>query len=106
MTASRHLGSGDSGSTIDLGVGEALELRLPETPTTGYRWQLEPIEGLAVDIQDTFVPGGTAAGAGGERVLVLTPLAPGRADVRLALRRSWEPPSSATGRFTVTIVVT
>ncbi len=28
------------GTMLDLRVGEVAELRLPETPSTGYRWQL------------------------------------------------------------------
>ena len=36
------LTSADNGTTLSLRPGDSGELRLPETPTTGYRWSLDP----------------------------------------------------------------
>jgi inhibitor of cysteine peptidase len=105
MASNRRIGKNEDGETITLGVGDRLEIELPESPTTGYLWQLAPIEGVAAEVEDSYVPAGAAPGAGGTRLFVITPRGPGRAELRLALRRSWEPPEKAVERFAVWVVV-
>ena len=54
---------------IELGVGEAFELRLPENPTTGFRWELVSNGGPACLLQgDHFEPGDRTPGRGGMHV--------------------------------------
>jgi inhibitor of cysteine peptidase len=71
----------DAGRTVSVTPGQHLVLRLPENPTTGYRWSVPA--GVSV-VSDTYEAGGTQAGAGGQRVLTLVaPQAAMQAELRL-----------------------
>ena len=35
------IGASDAGQTVELPVGQTMELRLEENPTTGFRWNVE-----------------------------------------------------------------
>jgi len=64
----------DSGRSLAVAPGTQVVLRLPENPTTGYRWQVPP--GVTVASDEFLAVGADAgAGAGGERVLTLVALA-------------------------------
>ncbi|MBX3638151.1 MAG: protease inhibitor I42 family protein [Rubrivivax sp.] len=98
------LGEADAGSRIGAKVGDVIELRLAENPTTGFRWTLLPTAAVAIagDRMDNAIP---APGAGGMRVLSLQVLQPGEHQVRLRCERSWEGEATAVGRFELTLVV-
>ena len=67
-------------------------IRLAENAGTGYRWSVTGLgDGLEVASDQLTRPGQAAPGAAGERVLLLRPLKPGRAQVSLCLKREWEP---------------
>jgi inhibitor of cysteine peptidase len=85
-----ELGPGDSGSRRTLAVGDSVEVRLPETPTTGFRWR--PVADLQqLRLTDDHFDGAVAPrGAGGQRVLVFEALTAGTAQLRLAKAREWE----------------
>jgi inhibitor of cysteine peptidase len=78
-------------------------LRLPENPTTGYRWAGDPPAFLSLT-RDDNAPG-DAPGAAGVRVLEFVAAAPGRGELTLACTRAWDPAAPAMERFNVTIVV-
>jgi inhibitor of cysteine peptidase len=92
MDASRVLTVDDHGGAVTIRPGETVEVRLAENPTTGYRWQLEPLD---ADVADAYTASSAAAGAGGMRVFRVTARSAGDAEVRATLRRSWEPPENA-----------
>lgn len=73
----------DAGRAITVTPGQHVVLRLPENPTTGYRWSIP----MALEVAgDSYEPGGAATGAAGQRVLTL--VAPGQpAQVELRLQR-------------------
>jgi inhibitor of cysteine peptidase len=76
----------DDGRTVTVAPGQQVVLRLPENPTTGYRW--EPPADVEV-VSDEFRPaGGTGIGAGGERVFILAARA-STGEARFALTRPW-----------------
>lgn len=79
----------DSGTTRTVRVGERVTLRLPENPTTGYRWQADVDEARLRLVEDRFDGPQTPRGAGGERVLTFEVLLTGSTTLRLANRRSW-----------------
>jgi inhibitor of cysteine peptidase len=93
----KTVGSQDNGSSLTLQTGDSLQIRLPENPTTGYRWQLADWdEAVAKKTRDQFFPPATAQpGAGGERVWEFVANAPGKTVLRLDNRRSWEAGSPA-----------
>src|SRR5262252_730157 len=82
------------GKAFDLVVGDELVLRLPENPTTVFRWQASASgDGELRLTSDRFEPGGAAPlpGAAGHRVLTFAASRPGAVTLALAQRRSWEP---------------
>lgn len=105
MTGTKVLRPADNGSTILVKVGTSVEIRLPEIPTTGYLWRLEAVTGPSLSAQDKLESVGPAPGSGGERVFSFSADSPGRRELRLALRRPWEPADRAIERFVVTLDV-
>ena len=89
----------DSGAAT-LSRNDELVLRLPENPTTGYRWEVtQSAAGTLRLIDDRFVAGGgLAPGAGGQRVIRFAALAPGNVQISAVMRRSWETSSPAETR--------
>jgi predicted secreted protein len=87
----KRLSEQDDGREIEIRVGESMELALPETSGTGYKWNFgaraEPILKLEEDAYSQ-----TAAGPGGNRMrrLRFTAVAPGEATLELSYGRSWE----------------
>ncbi|MEJ2502745.1 MAG: protease inhibitor I42 family protein [Gemmatimonadota bacterium] len=95
------LGMSDRGREVPVRTGDRIRLRLPENPTTGYRWSGDFPDLLRL-VNDTNDAGG-APGAAGHRVFELDVVAAGRADVRLVHRREWEEVDEGTDSFVVTI---
>ena len=100
-----ELTDADAGREHTAAVGEQLVVRLPESPTTGYRWQLEVPPEVTVE-EDGFEPGDPGApGAAGTRTFRLRATAPGTHHLAASQRRSWET-GPGTGRgveFTVRV---
>jgi inhibitor of cysteine peptidase len=88
---------GDDGRQIDLSLGEVLEIRLPENPTTGFRWHLaadgSPASVLA---GDSFEAGGQRPGQGGRHVWRFRAATPGESAIELHYARPWQ--RGAAGR--------
>lgn len=81
------------GASHELLVGDEVVIRLPENPTTGFRWSFAlSSEGTLVSRGDTFVPASAALtpGAAGERVLRFVATRPGSASIKLTHGRTWE----------------
>ena len=99
-----EIGKEHSGSELNLEVGESLELRLPENPTTGYRWQLRSSGSPVLELmEDSPSPAGEAVGAGRVRRWVFRAAQAGLARLELEQRRSWE--RQAVDSFNVAIRV-
>ena len=100
------LTSANNGQTIRVPQGASVELRLPENPTTGYRWFLVgPPPALAV-VQDDYSSSGSMPGSGGERRWVFQAKTPGKAMLQLKRWREWEGESSVVERYALTLEVT
>jgi len=95
-----QLNQDDDGRVVTVAAGQQIVVRLPENPTTGYRW--EPPAGVKVVADEYRSPGGRAMGAGGERVFTLAAI-PTAGEVRFELKRPWgggAPERTFTLRFT------
>jgi inhibitor of cysteine peptidase len=79
----------DTGTTRSVRVGEQATLRLPENPTTGYRWQADYDPTRLRLVDDRFDGAPSPRGAGGERVLTFEAVLDGQTTLRLAKRRTW-----------------
>ena len=99
----------DNGQTIELSVGEKLQVHLEGNPSTGYYWErsdslqeaiLQPL-GEAV-FHPTPAPEGTA-GVPGTFVIEFLAVSTGTTPFELSYRRPWE--EAAIDVFSVTVVV-
>jgi len=84
-----------SGTSVQLAAGQALLVRLPSNPTTGYRWvYVEPKDAvLRVDgpsALEAAQSAGNTASAGGTEIWKLAPLQAGQQQLRFEYRRPWE----------------
>lgn len=82
----------DDGASFHLSKGGLLIFTLPETPTTGYRWELVPAgsDCFAV-MHDHFEPGSIRPGAAGTRRISLEAKRVCSTEIVLHLRRAWDP---------------
>ena len=83
--------------------GREVEVGLPESPTTGFRWHLDPTPGVSVigaAFDDSSREG--VVGGAGTRVFRLHLADEKSRDVAFSLRRAWDPPDRATERRVVT----
>lgn len=81
--------------------GDRVVIRLAESPTSGYRWQLDDYNPSALRPDgDEFVPAADArTGGGGTRELRFVVVGTGGSDVVLSLRRAWETGAAAAQHF-------
>lgn len=97
----------DNGSRIEAGIGNRLEVLLPETATTGYRWEVDdPGDAIVVESSEPVAGGELRPGAAGQRRVVLRAARLGSARLSLRLRRSWDPPDKAEATYGVDVQVT
>jgi inhibitor of cysteine peptidase len=92
--------------SITVPLGDTIELSLPESPTTGFRWTLaDPGAPVLVLKSDDFVPSGPNPGAGGTRKFAFVVSQAGDATVSLRNQRKWG--DADTGRdFTLNVRAT
>ena len=76
--------------TVHATVGQAVVLRLPEDPGTGYRWRIVLIDGLALEDEAFLPPDRVTAGAARHRAFTVRPTRPGTAHLSVERRRVWE----------------
>ena len=84
-----ELREADAGRRVSMQVEERATVRLPETPTTGYRWTTEYDDTRLRLVGDDFHGAESPRGAGGERVLVLEALRSGPTTLTLRKQRAW-----------------
>ena len=87
-----------SGQQVALYVGQAAELRLPENPTTGFRWFVVADGGPACRLDDNGFHGADGPpGRGGEHVWGLVGVSAGGCELQLDYRRSFGSAEAGTG---------
>lgn len=97
----------DRGRAIDVQPGDVIVICMTENLTTGYGWEIESGEGAALALEESnyVEDAGKAMGRDGMRVLRFVALAQGSQEVRLQMRRPWDPPDKAIEQFSFTIRV-
>ncbi|HXX11886.1 MAG TPA: protease inhibitor I42 family protein [Burkholderiales bacterium] len=89
----------DLGRKMTARVGDTVVVRLPENPTTGFRWALASPQGDVLDLahDDFQASEQTGVGAGGLRVFRFGAKHAGSGRIELKLTRAWEsgPPKAA-----------
>jgi len=98
--------------TVNLGVGQSMDLTLDSNPTTGYRWFLAQSPDPSVVLVEThaFLPDRDAQGrpgAGGREIFAIRGVSPGFTELVLEYHRPWErergKPPAKVHRITVRV---
>ena len=98
-----ELGPEHNGAALTVRVGETITVRLPENPTTGFRWRPDvDTDSLAI-ADDRYQGPDQPRGAQGVHVFDLSPTRAGATALRLVKARSWE--SEPADVFAVTLDV-
>jgi inhibitor of cysteine peptidase len=105
--STRTLTRDDQGSVVTAKVGERLIIRLPESPSTGYRWALDKSNEGILTLEETAYERSptSGTGGGGQRTLTFLMQAVGTVLLQLKHWRAWEGDASITERFTLTLHV-
>jgi inhibitor of cysteine peptidase len=92
----------DNDRTVDIRLGETVQVRLPENATTGYRWSIDREDEEFIEVlgSEPHYPAG-AVGSGGEVTFVFRGRKIGTGEVGLKYWRSWQGDSSIASRFRV-----
>jgi len=98
------LTAADNGKTVELHVGDAAVLRLPENATTGYRWAVDAADGSVVEIAEgEYIATPNRVGAGGEAQWIVHAKAAGATQVKLKHWREWEGERSVIERYEISL---
>jgi inhibitor of cysteine peptidase len=85
-----------SGQTVNLPVGQVIELRLAENPTTGYRWTFAADGApVCVVVSDRFEGPPGPPGAGGEHTWQIKGAQIGECEIAMQYQRSFEQDAAA-----------
>ncbi len=98
----------DAGQTIEAAVGQEVVVRLKGNPTTGFRWEVEAVEGEAVEPRGevAYEPPHTARlGAGGTFVARFQAARQGEATLAMRYVRPWEKDKEPAETFRATVKV-
>jgi len=103
---SMKLSENDSGKTVEIGVGEELEVILPGMPTTGYIWEVSSLNSNVLRPgKADFFANDKAIGAGGMEIIKFHAIAAGESKVKLIFHRSFEPNMPPLKTFEVTVII-
>jgi inhibitor of cysteine peptidase len=92
---------------VRVGPNDVIVIQLPESPTTGYRWDIDRLDEQLLGVEEsTFDPTGPAVGAGGTREIRIRPKGAGRGSIHLKNARVWDSPDAAIDRFDLSVEVT
>ncbi len=100
------LSPSDDGRTVTVDVGDDVVVRLPESPTTGYRWEIVRADPPLTVADDAFELGAEPRiGSGGERLITIRADRPGTGRIELKHWQAWEGEASVTDRVAFTVAV-
>jgi inhibitor of cysteine peptidase len=103
---SMKLNENDAGKTVEIAVGDELEIMLPGNPTTGYVWEAEALDATVLTLRQTsFMPGDHAIGSGGLVTLMFRAVAKGKAALKLNYHRPFEQNTPPINTFEVTVTI-
>jgi inhibitor of cysteine peptidase len=106
MNDTVRVGENDSGQEIALRIGQILEIRLPENPTTGFRWRHGSRgEPACVLDGDSFEPMEGPPGTGGANRWLFRAERVGVSAIELFYERKWEQERKAARIFRLRVSV-
>lgn len=86
-----RLSAADTDRSICLEVGDTLKVVLQGNPTTGYTWNLSPLETHSLSlVEKSYKPSSSRCGAGGTYTFTFSAISKGTTTLVLTNSRSWE----------------
>ena len=106
--AAVSLTKANNGQSVEVRQGDEIILRLPENPTTGYRWHIDRADGLETEMSEHTTGSdrpdpNPRLGRGGVREFRFRAKEPGARRLDLKHWREWEGERSVIERFGVAI---
>ncbi|MFJ3310264.1 protease inhibitor I42 family protein [Streptomyces sp. NPDC086549] len=100
-----EFGEADNGREVAAAPGDVIAITVPESPTTGYRWEVvSPLDGILALVESRYRPGpDDGFGGGGLRRFAFRAAAPGSTTVVLVCRRPWEPHDAYLWEYRLTV---
>ena len=96
----------DNGKTVEVPIGQEIEVALTENPTTGFRWRMAQAgEPVCAYENDSFDPGMAAPGMAGSHAWRFKVVAAGTSSIELDHRRPWEDGSDGGAAYALRLVV-
>jgi len=97
----------DAGRTVDMRVGELLEVTLRGNPTTGYMWDVQSVDPNILKPADQleFQADSKLIGSPGKLTLRFEATRAGKTPLRLIYHRPWEKNVEPIDTFEVTVVI-
>lgn len=103
---SATLTEADSDRTIEIAVGEVIELCLHENASTGYRWAFDRLNRQVIHASEgELIRQPAAVGNAGDVRFLLTAVQPTTTEIRLKLWRHWEGNRSIQKRVTFKVAI-
>lgn len=96
----------DNGRAAEVRVGERIEVRLPENPTTGFAWAIDETDSRLLALEGTVYAAPTTEGfigARGQRTFTFMARQASEIALKLKYWRFWEGDASVTERYAVTL---
>jgi inhibitor of cysteine peptidase len=102
-----RLGKADAGKSVELGVGNKLEIVLEGNPTTGYSWEVGSVDETVLKLagEPEFKSESRAVGAGGVFTFRFEAVAAGQTALQLIYHRPFEKDTPPIETFEVSVAV-
>jgi inhibitor of cysteine peptidase len=103
----QQLNESSNGQEIELSCGQRFEIRLPENPTTGFRWSIVSNgEPACIALDNAYEPPDALAhGQEGTHYWRFETAQAGEGTIELVYQRSWEHGKNPARRFTLHVRV-
>ena len=103
----QSLTEADAGRSIELRVGDQLEVTLPGNPTTGFQWEVGSVDTSVIKPsgEPEFKSSSSALGSGGQFTLRFEAVAPGQTTLKLIYHRPFEKDTPPAQTFEVSVTV-
>ncbi len=105
-TASTSLSGSDNGKTIQVHVGDEVDIALDSNPTTGFQWAIDKSNGSLLALkQSDYSASSNLIGSGGTQTFKFVAKSAGTVNLQLKYWRSFEGARSITRRYAVIIQI-
>lgn len=100
------LNENDSGKTVEIRIGDELDIILEAKPTTGYVWEVIAINSTVLKLSSSnFVVNDNAIGASGMETIKFQALTEGQTELNLHFHRSFESNKLPLKTFALTVII-